>query len=238
MRRFKALFLKGDAFFCPCCKKSFSKFLPKGNGISVRENAVCAVCGSLERTRLLYLYLKNETDIFSGNKYILHFAPEAVLKDKFKANRNYTDVDLNPNFASVAMDITDIKFDDNHFDFIICSHVLGHIPDEQKAVDEVYRVLKTGGSVFFLSLMDPSLKQTRQEDNAGKTVHDKLLLYGEKDLERLYGQDFAQRIWRSAVQIEKIDYRKHFTVEQREKMALGDGRREIIYHVKKKRFIS
>lgn len=199
----------------------------------VRKNAVCSNCGSLERSRLLKLYLTNETNIFNKNPDILHFAPEESLKKLFKFNSNYIDVDLNPNLATLKMDITDLKFPNKTFDFIICSHVLGHIPDEQKALSEMYRVLRNGGDLFLLSLMDDSLEKTF-EDKIYKTKEQKLKAYGEFDLQRLYGLDFSDRIKTSEVEVEKIDYRKNFSAQENAKMSLGNGEREIIYRVHKK----
>lgn len=232
LRKIKGMILGGDTFFCPCCEKSFSKFLSKGNGLETRSNAVCPNCGSLERTRLLFLFLRDESTIFKGNPKILHFAPEEVLKEKLISNPNYADADINPNFASLQMDITDIKFDNLYFDFIICSHVLGHIPDEKKALSELYRVLKPGGELFFLSLMNPDSKQTF-EDPTARTPQQKLLVYGESDLQRLYGQDFSERVSSSEITVERIDYRENFSSEERQRMSLGNGKREIIYRVVK-----
>lgn len=205
--------------------------MKKGNEIVSRENAVCPSCGSLERTRLLYLYLKNETTIFENQPNILHFAPEEILKLKLVDNPNYVDVDLNPNLARTTMDITDIKFPDHQFDFIICSHVLGHVPDEKKALSEMLRVLKPRGKLFLLSLMNLENEKTLENPNL-KTPSEKLLNYGESDLERLYGKDFIERIDTPSHVVEKIDYRLEFDEKLRIKMSLGDGSREIIYVVK------
>lgn len=232
LRKAKAFFLSGNNFYCPCCGKSARRFLEKGNGIEVRNNAVCPHCGSLERSRLLYLYLKDKTNIFLNDPSILHFAPEDALKVHFAANPNYTDADLNPNLASHQMDITDIRFPDNHFDFIICSHVLGHVPNERKALHELYRVLKSGGSLFLMSLMDPDAQLT-VENPEFNTPEKKLRHYGEKDLERLYGNDFSERIAADDVTVERIDYRLHFAGSERQHMALGNGQREVIYLVTK-----
>ena len=233
LRKLKSIFLSGTDFFCPCCEKSFSHFLKKGNGLEFRENAVCPNCGSLERTRLLFLYLQNETSIFENNPYILHFAPEDAIKARLIANPHYFDVDINPNFARFQMDITQINYPDNHFDYIICSHVLGHIPNEKKALEEMYRVLKKGGTLLFLSLMDPNSAKTIGDDPLINSPEDRLKHYGEKDLERLYGQDFEARISSTEVQISRVDYRKNFDADSLKKMSLGNGKREIIYIVKK-----
>lgn len=233
IRKIKALFLKGNQFYCPCCEKSSAKFLEKGNGMELRENAVCANCGSLERTRLLYLYLKNETTIFEGTPNVLHFAPEQPLKNRLKKNPNYIDVDLNPNLATYKMDITRLEFENEKFDFIICSHVLGHVSAENKALHELYRVLGKDGNLFLLSLMDLNSQKTI-EDKKYQTPRERLNVYGEKDLERLYGNDFAARIGNEKMIIEKIDYRRNFSEEEKIKMSLGNGKREIIYKVSRK----
>src|SRR5690606_6187557 len=166
LMKLKALFLRGNRYFCPCCGKSSSKFLRKGNGLDYRENAVCPNCGSLERTRLLYRYLDTETEIFHGSSRILHFASVHILKMKLIMNSNYKDVDIKPYFATLKMDITDIQFPDNYFDYIICSHVLGHIPDEKKALNELFRVLKPDGNLFILSLLDPNIHETLEDPDA------------------------------------------------------------------------
>jgi ubiquinone/menaquinone biosynthesis C-methylase UbiE len=47
--------------------------------------------------------------------------------------------------ADVKADICDLPFEDNQYDVILCNHVLEHIPDDTKAMQELYRVLKPGG---------------------------------------------------------------------------------------------
>ena len=231
-RKAAALFLRGNRFYCPCCEKESQLFLKKGNGIESRENAVCPHCGSLERTRLLCLYLKNETTIFEDHPVILHFAPEESLKKKFSSNTNYVDADINPNLATYKVDITEIDFPENYFDYIICSHVLGHIKDEKKALQQLYRVLKKGGTLFLLSLMEPESDYTLESEEI-ITPMQKLNAYGERDLERLYGNDFKERISNKNVTVERIDYRLNFSGEERKKMNLGNGKREIIFKVVK-----
>ncbi len=43
------------------------------------------------------------------------------------------------------IDVTRITYDSNTFDVILCSHVLEHVPDDDKAMRELYRVLKPNG---------------------------------------------------------------------------------------------
>jgi hypothetical protein len=83
VRPILAFFLKGNAYTDPIDGKSFKSILPYGYG-KQRNNVLSPSTLSLERHRLLWLYLKNETDFFSANtetspaqrKKVLHFAPE------------------------------------------------------------------------------------------------------------------------------------------------------------------
>lgn len=228
INKLKGILLFGNQFYCVCCNHSFRVFLKKGNGIVSRNNAQCPNCGSLERTRLLYYYLKNETSIFDINNKILHIAPENILKKKFNKNPNYYDADINPDLATYQMDITDIKVGDNTFDYIICSHVLGHVPDEKKALSELYRVLKKNGVLFILCLLDLN-RETTYEDSRIETELEKLQNYGEKDLVRLYGNDIINRLSYENISIEKIDYRNNFSDIEKTRFALGNGSRELIF---------
>lgn len=76
---------------------------------------------------------------------MLHIAPEPSLSEKFMKQYDYISVDLDGSNAMMPMDITELTFPDEHFDVIICHHVLEHIPDDRKAISELYRVLKSGG---------------------------------------------------------------------------------------------
>jgi len=231
-RKSYSLFFSGSNFYCPTCNQSFRKFHNKGNGIESRKNAVCPNCASLERTRLFYMYLKNETQIFKDNPKVLHIAPEDALKKHFIKNPNYYDIDINPIYASYQMDITSIAFEDYKFDYIICSHVLGHIKNEKLAVDELNRVLKIGGQLFVLTLIDLKAQKTL-EDESIILPQQKLKAYGEPDLVRLHGLDFINRLKRTNLKVEEIDYRLHFSNEENIRLSLGNGRRELIYKCEK-----
>jgi SAM-dependent methyltransferase len=50
-------------------------------------------------------------------------------------------------WATLVSDITGLPFQDDYFDMVICSEVLEHIPDQQKAIEELTRVLKPGGDL-------------------------------------------------------------------------------------------
>ncbi|MFC5283382.1 class I SAM-dependent methyltransferase [Pedobacter alpinus] len=199
----------------------------------MRENAACPYCNSLERTRLLNYYLINETDIFSGNKSILHFAPEYTLaKQLKKSSKNYISADIEKCVANIVEDIQSLTFEDNKFDYIICSCVLGHVPDEISAIKEIKRVLKAGGKAFILTLLNIGTYKTL-EDKHIITYEDRLKHYGEGDLLRLHGEDFLERLNIPNTVVEKIDYSTKFTKEEKTKYSLGNKERELIFCLKK-----
>ncbi len=218
----------GNEYHCNLCEKEFRSFLPKGN--IPREQAMCPYCFSLERTRVLDLYLENELDLYNQtNCSILHFAPEDALFHKLKkiSGVEYIDADINPANARHVEDITNISYADDYFDYLICSHVLGHVPDENKAISECKRVLKPSGVALFLSVIPPTQQETLEyfED---LTAQQRLSMYGESDLIRLHGTDFLNRL-ATQFHVEAIDYRLQCSPEDQTKYSLGNGEREVIY---------
>ena len=149
----------GNQVTCPFCRTKLDALMPLGKKYLVpprmiihedRENCFCPRCRSVDRERHIWLYLKEKNLLnFSSKKTMLHVAPEPNLRKNFSANQNinYVSGDLVPKHtkAKFKIDITKIDFDDNHFDFIICNHVLEHIIDDLKAMKELFRVLKPGG---------------------------------------------------------------------------------------------
>ncbi len=135
----------------------------------------------------------------------------------------------------MQIDITDIPFADATFDYVICSHVLGHVLDEKKAIEEMFRVLKPNGVAFILTLIRPDNVHTFETSEAD-TPEKRLHYYSEHDLLRLHGVDFSQRLQIGGFQVECIDYRKRKRMgeETWKKYALGDGKREIIFKCTKK----
>ncbi|CEL25322.1 hypothetical protein MB9_1687 [Methanobacterium formicicum] len=180
---------------CPTCGTETIAFLPFGE--NSRPNAQCPNCGSLERHRATYMFLKENTGVFKENIRLLHVAPEKILYDIFRAHKNidYLTVDLNDKSDHVMekMDIQDIQYSDNTFDFIYCSHVLEHVPNDRKAIDELYRVLKPDGKALILVPMNRSLDETL-EDPGYNTPELRLKHYLQSDHLRLYGSDFTHRL--------------------------------------------
>ncbi|UBZ12793.1 methyltransferase domain-containing protein [Flagellimonas marinaquae] len=226
-----ALSLKGNKFTDPIDGKSFKKFLPYGYE-SPRENVLSPSTLSLERHRLLWLYLKNETEFFNAPLKLLHFAPEQAFYNRFKKleNLDYTTTDLNSPLADVKADICNLPFSDNSFDVILCNHVLEHIPDDTKAMQELYRVLKPGGWGIFQIPQDLKREKTFEDD----TITDKkerARIFGQYDHVRIYGRDYFNKLRSIGFTVEEVDYTSKLTKEEVEKYRLAKG--EIIPLVRK-----
>ena len=136
----------GNARTCPICGKSARRFLPYGT--IQRPDARCPFCDSIERHRFFWLYLQRRTDLLTNPpKKALHIAPEQSLERKLRPlfGDGYLTADLLEPNVDMKMDIMDIPFPDGTFDFIYCSHVLEHVPDDRKAMREFYRLLTPNG---------------------------------------------------------------------------------------------
>lgn len=207
-------FLKGNTFTDPIDGKSFRIFLPYGYG-KQRENALSPSTLSLERHRLLWLYLKNETDFFTADKKVLHFAPEQCFLKQFKTLKNldYTTTDLNSPLADVKADICNLPFSDNEFDVILCNHVLEHIPDDTKAIQELYRVLKPGGMGIFQIPQDLS-RETTFEDDSITDKKKRAKIFGQYDHVRVYGLDYFDKLRSIGFKVEEVDYTSKISKEE------------------------
>ena len=143
------LFYKGRGVECPLCGSKYRKFLPYGY-VQSRANALCPKCLSLERHRLLWLYLTRETDLLKSFPRTLHIAPEVCimrhLKPHFKAHPGqYVTADLESPLADLHFDVQQIPLADESVEVVICNHLLEHVADDRKALRELHRILKPGG---------------------------------------------------------------------------------------------
>ena len=210
--KFKKKIFYGKIKFCPVCdseiKKFYTYYFPPNIKIGPRPDAVCPVCGSIERERLLLLYLEKCTDLFNRpKKKLLHIAPEIVLADRIKKNEfiEYLSADLDPKRAMIYMDLTDIKMHDNIFDVIICNHVFEHIPDHKKAMQEIYRILKPKGWAI---LQVPILGEYTFEDSKAITPEDREKIYGFAEHVRGYGKDYKDFLTGTGFIVKVDDFAK------------------------------
>lgn len=170
----------GTVRYCNICGYRFSKF-KLCNHLKPRE-AECPICKSRERHRHLYIYICSLFPFLKGKK-ILHFAPEDIIKKiLLQSEAEYYDADINPEKVKYKIDITNIEFNDNKFDYIFCFHVLEHIPEDIKAIKELYRVLKPGGTAY----LAVPLGSKFLEDLSITDPQERIRLYLQEDHVRLY----------------------------------------------------
>lgn len=215
-----SLFYRGNRFECPVCGGRYRKLLPYGY-IEPRENALCPGCLSLERHRLLWLYLKNRTRFFSDNLKVLHIAPEQCFYKRFRKmeNLSYLTADLESPIADVKLDVQKLPFGNDVFDTIICNHVLEHVPDDRKALSEIFRVLKRGG---FAILQVPTVYNMNStlEDPSVTDPEERQRKFRQRDHYRLYGKDFLDRVKEAGFVIGEDNFLNSLSSEMKERFRL------------------
>ena len=212
---------------CPICEISYRKFLPYGR-LNPRPNALCPDSLSLERHRLMWLYLRERTNFFSAELRLLHIAPELCFIKKFKSmdNIDYTTADLESPLADVKMDVHEIPFGDNVFDVVFCNHVMEHVNDDIKAMSEIHRVLKPGGWAIIQSPQDYN-RDTTLEDPSITDPKDRERIYWQSDHVRLYGLDYGKRLQKAGFKVTEDRYVMELPQERVKRYALPS--KEIIY---------
>ena len=225
------IYLSGNRYTDPIDGRSFRSFIPYGYN-NVRKNALSPSTYSLERHRMLWLYLKNETDIFTKKIRLLHFAPEPAFHKIFKNcnNISYDTIDLNSPLAEIKADICDLPIENDTYDYILCNHVLEHIDDDIKAMRELYRVLKKGGIGIFQIPIDIERKNTF-EDPSITSPKQRNKIFGQYDHVRIYGMDYFDRLKSVGFSVNQIYYGEKLSEEEIFKYCLSKN--EIIPVCKK-----
>lgn len=199
------VYVEGGDRVCILCRRHMKEFLPAGIdtplfselkviGGGYRNNALCPYCGSLDRNRWVYWVLKEKTDIFVAARTVLHFAPEKMIQKKLQKNDNcdYYAGDIVLKSGNHRIDVTEIPFRDEFFDYILINHVMEHIKEEEQAFCELRRVIKPNGKLI---LSFPITLETETVEKEGVySEEDRLRYYGQNDHVRLYGKDYKERL--------------------------------------------
>ncbi len=227
-------FYKGNAVSCPLCGASYRHFLPYGY-VTSRPNALCPNCLSLERHRLLWLYLTRETDLLTTTPRTLHIAPEVCimrhLKPHFHAHpAQYITADLESPLADMHFDVQQIPLADNSVDVVICNHIMEHVADDRKAMRELHRILKCGGWGIILSPVEFDYEQTYEDDSITDPA-ERTRIFGQYDHRRIYGADYADRLRSCGFEVADIDYAATFTEEERAHYALPADHIYVVYKI-------
>jgi len=155
---------------------------------------------------------------------LLHIAPEKNLQKALKAfsKIKYISGDLNPLVADRKIDITDINFKDNYFDFIIRNHVLEHIVDDQKAMRELFRVLKPGGeAILQVPISRYNYNKETFEDFSITSPEERKIYFGQKDHVRMYGKDYKRRLESIGFKVELYDIKNDLNVKEVKELGLN-----------------
>lgn len=152
------------------------------------------MCGALERHRLLALWLQSQA-LFEPSTRVLQMAPERSLEAALRKqpHSRYVTADLREGAAEIEADITDLPFPDESFDVVLCNHVLEHVPDDRKAVSELFRVLRPGGRALMMHPIDYGREHT-DEDPGLLDPEERMRRFRQEDHVRIYGRDFPARL--------------------------------------------
>lgn len=215
----RALLFWGRAHRCPVCDASVRVLLPEGYDFPVlreldvvgggrREASSCPVCFATARTRLVWHWLCRESGLLDEPLRILHVAPDFGIHWQLAARTGlaYRAIDLNPRRygyagAIEAGDLTALDEEDGSVDLLIANHVLEHIEDEARALAEIRRVLRPGGTALLQVPVASKLDHTL-EDPAADTPEARERRYGQADHVRLYGRDYPARLERGGFRVE------------------------------------
>ena len=155
------------------------------------DNFACLYCSANDRERHLFMYF-DKIKLWEKipNSQILHFAPEGNLSKKIKSLNplKYIKADFYPSQEDIEkIDATDITFNNETFDLLICNHVLEHIPNYLKAMSEIYRVLKPNGIAILQTPYSTLLSHNFEEKNIN-TDEQRLFFYGQNDHCRTFSE--------------------------------------------------
>lgn len=218
---------RGAGRLCLLCNRASRRFRPFGK--PPRADAMCIYCESLERHRLLWLFLQRSTDLFAGRpRTMLHFAPERSLEPRLRGliGPGYLTADLYAGGVDLKLDIVRLPQPDETFDVIYCSHVFEHIPDDRAAMRELRRVLKRDGWAI---LLVPVTVERTVEDPSVTDPAERLRRFGQEDHVRSYGPDYADRLREAGFTVKVITPADIATPEEIVRYGLTPASGEIYY---------
>lgn len=228
-KKIRIVLHSGNKYQCPICNYNAKDFYPIGFDLPVlREKEVigaglrnggCYKCDSWDRERLIYLFLKEKLNLFHEPKNIkiLHLAPEKSLSkaifnfgyENYICGDLFTEGYSYPNYVQ-NMNVLEIPFKDNYFDIIICNHLLEHVPNDNDAMKELYRVLKNGGKAI-LQVPISKISDKTFENFAITDPKEREAVFGQFDHLRIYGQDYTEKLQSVGFKTERINISEEFT---------------------------
>ncbi len=194
------LFFRGRNFYCNICNQGLRKFIPVHDG-----DKLCPRCGSLGRNRRLFDVLQK--GYLKKNNRVLDFSPSRNLYRVLKENENikYISTDFSGEFLSDHhYDITKIDLPDQSIDLIICYHILEHIDNDGRAMTELHRILRIGGTCL---IQTPFKDGDIYEDPLIQTSSERLKHFGQTDHVRIYSVNgLRNRLLSAGFQVDVREY--------------------------------
>lgn len=230
----RGLLFVGRRYQCPCCEWRLRAFTAKRAILRPTADGYCPRCNAKARHRRDWLYLQNNTNLFSEPVKLLEVGPRWAFARRFQRmpNIEYVGLDLVRRGLEVTAigDVTALSMPSGSFDAVICIHVLEHIEDDRSALAEMYRVLKPGG--WAIITVPIRLHHLTYEDPAITAPEDRARAFGERGHVRRYGTDFLDRLISAG-----FDVRLHRASEIRAdvQQRCGLRRDENIFHCHKPR---
>jgi hypothetical protein len=223
--RMLSVFYRGNRFEDPITGITYRKLLPYGR-ITPRQNALAPDSLSLERHRLIWLYLRQETNFFTDQLRFLHLAPEYCFLKRFRSlpNIDYVTGDLVSPWADLHFDAHEMPFDDASFDVVMANHLLEHVDNDHKVMSECYRILRTGGWGIFQVPIDYNNAATL-EDKSTTDPAERERLYWQRDHVRLYGRDYPERLRQAGFTVTEDDFQSRLGEDLARRYAFMPGER-------------
>lgn len=208
----------GDNVFCPVCLHSFRAW------INNQDNGACPYCKSETRQRLLCTYLDTEYQQTQCPAKVLYFAPTFGQERWFRRQThrfNCITTDISAPNVDYHSDITNLQFESDSFDIVACCHVLEHIPEDNKAIEEIYRILRRNGTAFIQVPYNRDAEHT-DEDPTVVDPSERTKRWGQFDHVRLYGKDIIERLRKSGFQVDVIDLSKRYNTDDNKRLGFWD----------------
>ena len=214
-------------------KRKFGKY-----GISDRDDAQCLNCGSIERYRLLSLYLRKETDFFTRSRNIfVDIGPRNEFSKMLDNYKNITQlsIDINSSITKIKADVKHVPLPSNCADYLLCYHVLEHVDDDKAALFEIYRILKPGGTGFIQVPIDANRSRTFEMQTSNPDERQRL--FGQTNHLRIYGNDFEDSLISSGFEVERLNYVHNFSDTEKEMYGLKERYNLLLYQTSEDIFI-
>jgi SAM-dependent methyltransferase len=219
---------RGSQFRCNICGNHFRRFIILGEK---HGRSLCPACGSVESSRLIWLYLTNEVLGKKNKKKFLLCSPEPVLLKKMKKH----DIDL----AIVQRDDLISPQPKNSrqltggvFDVILFLHQLEYLDESEEVLPVLKRLLRPGGFVLIQTLVNQAMDR-KYDKIVSDEDRDRLKEFMKPGVKRVFGSDLQKTLSKAGFMVETIDYGSRLGSAAVQYYQLGKGQHELIYKCKK-----